>query len=461
MKRHCPSRPALVIVIAIGVALAALVGCDQGPKDDGTPPSERELDALSQSLIDPTVSTDVRIQRIVRLAEGDGNAAAVHALLRAMRDRSQAAFLIVPAPETDLGYVATEFKKSGADEYPLERVAAIVALEKLGTPVALPDLLLALDDRNAVVQNHAARALVKLGNHSGIPVLIANLEKRILQNETANRILEEISGEDMGFNPDSGWAEKSKAIARWKAWWRGVRTSGVRLKGEGRPYQHGTNPAADRRIAFFVDMLGQMQFLYHEQARTAMSRMGPAGLPFLREGVDRARRTGNATTRAGIAQVLAHIDHANARELLIDLMLKDPHATVKSRAAEALGSHPGAEAVRALGEALGDADVAVRLAAISSLGRIGGEDAVRAIRGFDAGDDSALQTTRTLALFEATRGKELKETVLAMLLAVDIPTRNAAHLVLTRLTGDDAGYDALAEDKVREQAVRKYRTLLP
>ena len=51
--------------------------------------------------------------------------------------------------------------------------------------------------------------------------------------------------------------------------------------------------------------------------------------------------------------------------------------------------------------------------------------------------------------------------VLGMLLAADIPTRNAAHLVLTRLTGDDVGYDPLAEEKVRERSVQKYRTLLP
>jgi len=457
MKSHSPSKSAFLVVI--GLLLAALSACDQGGGDDGAPPSETQLDPLTLSLIDPAASAAVRIDRIVALAADPGERA-VHALLRAMRDRSQAAFLLVPDPASELKYRAVEFQKTGKDVTPLERVAAIVALEKIGTPVALPDLLLALDDRNEVVQNHAARALVRLGNTSGIPVLLANLENRVFPNETANRILEEISGEDMGFNPESGWSEKAKAIARWKSWWSGMSMSGAALPLQGRPYQQGVNPAADVRIAFFVDMLGQMQFLYHEQARTAMSRMGAAGLPFLRAGAERARKSGNATTRAGIAQVLAHVDHPNARQLLSDLLLEDDHATVKSRAAEALGAQGGPDAVRTLTKGLEDPDLSVTLASLASLGRIGGDDAVAAIRDYDASGDDVTMVARTVALFEATKGREGTDAVLGMLLATDIPTRNAAHLVLVRLTGEAADYDPLAAEKVRERAVQKYRTLL-
>jgi hypothetical protein len=97
---------------------------------------------------------------------------------------------------------------------------------------------------------------------------------------------------------------------------------------------------------------------------------------------------------------------------------------------------------------------------VSSLGRVGGDDAIVSIRGFDGSADAALAWAKTLALFEATGGKEQADAVLAMLLAVDIPARNAAHTVLARLTGDDAGYDAMATEKDRDSAVRHYRALL-
>lgn len=452
MRRRFPSS-----LVVVTLLVAALGGCNRDSEPD-EPPPDPEVDPLTQSLVDPTVPSATRIDRILALA-GDRSPKAVHALLRAMRDRSQAAFLLAPDSEHPLGYRAVEFKKTGADAYPMERVAAIAALEKTGSYVALPDLLLALDDRNEVVQNHAARALVRLGNKAGIPVVLGNLEKRIFQNETANRILEDISGEDMGFNPDAGWAKKNEAIQKWKAWWEGVRTAGTRLPIEGRPYQQGTDAVADRRIGFVVDMLGQLQFLYHEQARTTMQRMGPPGLPFLRAAVESARKAGNATTRAGIAQVLAFIDHANARELLTDL-LKDDYPTTRSRAAESFGQLGGTGAVQALTRALTDLDPTVKLAAVASLGRIGGADATSAIRAFDGSEDSLLTTIRTLALFEATRGAEGRDAVLAMLLAVDIPTRNAAHIVLVRLTGEDAGYDAMAAEKDRERAAQRYRALL-
>ncbi|NRA96986.1 MAG: HEAT repeat domain-containing protein [Planctomycetes bacterium] len=452
MRRRFPSSFA---VLALVVAALAACGDGAGPGDALPDP---EADPLTRSLIDPGVSSDVRIERILAIAE-DRSPGAVHALLRALRDRSQAAFLLAPDEDQDLGYRAVEFKKTGDDAYPMERVAAVVALEKTGSYVALPDLLLALDDRNEVVQNHVARALVRLGSKAGIPVLLANLEKRILQNETANQILEDISGEDMGFNPDAGWALKNVAIQKWEAWWEGVRAAGTKLPIEGRPYQQGMDLVADRRIAFIVDMLGQMQFLYHEQARATLARMGAPALPLLRAGVESARRSGNATTRAGIAHVLAHIDHANSRELLVDL-LKDQHPTVRSRATESLGQLGGAAAIQALSGALDDVDPAVRLAAVSSLGRVGGDDAIVSIRGFDGSADAALASAKILALFEATGGKEQVDAVLAMLLAVDIPARNAAHTVLARLTGDDAGYDAMATEKDRDSAVRRYRALL-
>lgn len=449
--RRCWRSCSLVLIAFV---LAACPTKTEGGGGDG---SFEVQDPLTRRLMDPDATTDERIDRVLAEAK-PGNTAALPALLRVMRHRSQAAFLVVSDGKARFGYRTVELRETQKDTRSMERVAAIVALEAINSPVALPDLVLALDDVNEVVQNHAARALVRLGNRAGIPTLIANLDNRILQRETANRLLEEISGKQ-GFIADAGWAERQKGLAAWQEWWAGIQASDERLPIEGRAYQIGADAEADRRIGFFVDVVGQYQFLFHEQARKALIRIGEPALPFLREGVERARKDDNATTRAGIAQILETIDHPNGRELLRDL-LTDASGSVRARAAEAFGNLAGKGAIAALQGVLGDRDPGVPIAALDGLGRIGGADALAVIRRYVPGEDSALQEAHILATFAASRGREQRDRTLAMLLGVSIATRNAAHAVLVRITGDDAGYDSLATESARKEAMERYRGLL-
>jgi len=455
MKSRSTTFSRSAVATATILAAMALASCGEGAVDDGGAGPQLE-DPLTLSLIDPSSTTDERIDRILALGR-PGKHGGVPSLLRVLRHRSQAAFLVVGDSSRRFGYVVTEFKDSPEDRWPMERVAAIVALERIGAYTALPDLLLCLDDGNAVVRNHAARALVRLGNRAGIPSLLDNLDLRILQRETANRILVEISGEDMGFVPDAAWTERRKKTELWRSWWDRVRGSEERLALEGRPYQMGLSPEADRRIRFYTDVIGQMQFLFHEQARRTMQRMGVPALPFLREAVENGK--GNPTLRAGVAQVLAAIDHPNARELL-RILLADPHGTVRARAALSLGRLGGEDAARALEARLSDSDPGVAIAVLDALGRMGGPTALAAIQGADVGDDPALEEAQTLALFEASGGVQMRDAVLKMLLDVSIPVRNGAHAVLVRVLGDGVEYDAIAEEKARKASMERYRKLL-
>ena len=453
--------PLLVFMTAL-----MLFGCG---RRSGTQPSDRfaeaksgtsdEIieDALTRRLRDTEVSSDARIARTLACAR-EGNLDAVPALLRVMRHRSQAAFLIANRLDGK-GLRAVEFKSPNAVDHPMERVAAIVALETIGTPIALPDLLLALDDLNPAVQNHAARVLLRLGNRAGIPVLLKNLEGRVFACETANRILEEITGTSMDLEPDGGWDHKEKAVARWRAWFVALDESGDRLPMEGAPYEIGNDASADERIAFVVDMLGQYQFLYHEQARTTMQRMGVVGLPFLRKGVERGRANGNATLRAGVAQVLAQIEHPNARELLGEL-LGDSHGAVRSRATAAFGELGGEASLVPLQKALSDRDPAVALEALTALGRVGGVRALELLRAFDPSADKTLKKTRQLAIFEASSGKEMRDEALGLLLDPDLAHRNLAHAALVRMTGEQAGFSATATERSRVAAQKRYEALL-
>lgn len=467
--REAGSGPVRALPFLLACVAYALAGCDGGPEPD--PSAASPDDALRSRLMDPAATPDVRIERILAEAR-PANLAAVPALIRVIKDKSHVSFLLKADPEHPLGFAAVEFQETGEDRFAMERVAAVCALEKTGATLPLPDLLLALDDRNPIVSNHAARALVRLGNRAGIECLLLHLEGRAFPGgedlkspafagETAHEILKEVSGEDLGFNADSGLAGKMESAARWRKWWEGVQASGGKLATEGRAYQEGQDGETDRRIRFHVDMLGQFQTLYHEQARKALIRLGVPALSFLRTGVESALASGNATALGGIAQVLARIRHANGRQLLEDVLRRAPPAA-RTRAAEALGSHGGREAVAALAAAAArtDQDPSVRLAAVAGLGAAGGEEAAAALRSFDSGQDAELARARRIAIFEATRGAEEREEVLALLLADSLPARNAAHAVLVKVTGKTADYDPLAEAPARQAAVEAYRRLL-
>jgi len=100
---------------------------------------------------------------------------------------------------------------------------AIVALERIGDPVAVavikPYLEIGdsapMDNENQAfelkwgVRTNAARALARLGDTSGIPVLIELLgANQSLARDYAQRLLEEITGQQFG-----------KDRRRWQAWW--------------------------------------------------------------------------------------------------------------------------------------------------------------------------------------------------------------------------------------------------
>jgi HEAT repeat protein len=174
------------------IALLTLWSCGASSTSKDSELSKR-VDERVKHLLDPSVSGDERVARILDQGK-PGDQGPVLALIRVMRDRSQAAFQLVAEDQSAFGYKVAEMKDGEAGSDPLERVAAILALTRIGTPwVALPDLLLAIDDREPLVANHAAKALVKFGNRSGIPVLLANLSGKILAAETAAEILHELS----------------------------------------------------------------------------------------------------------------------------------------------------------------------------------------------------------------------------------------------------------------------------
>src|SRR4029079_16587717 len=97
-----------------------------------------------------------------------------------------------------------------------------------------------------------------------VPVLLKALEHKAYENEHANRILRDLSGQDFGFDSDIGMSARAAAVKRWNDWWAAFEKSGQKLKGEGEPYRKGQDPATDARIARYVDIAREFQFVFME-----------------------------------------------------------------------------------------------------------------------------------------------------------------------------------------------------
>ncbi len=380
----------------------------------------------------------------------------IEALFRVMKDRSQQAFITVP-DDSHLGYHVEESPFGGPDERAEIRWTAIIALERLGELQALPDLLSALNDRHPVVRNHAAAALWKLGSTEGLPVLVAGLEGKAFENETANALLKRISGRDFGFDTDRGFKLKAEAIERWKAWLATAPQPPRELPRKGQ------DADLDRRVRFLVAVLGQHQFLFMEQARRDLSRMGELAVEHIRVAFDDpALGRDNQQLRAYAVQALAMMDRPSALEPIVERLEKDPAAPVRSRAAEAIGqAEDGGRS--ALVRALEDRDPSVVIAAVRALGRrgiSGAEDRIRSL----LADPRASDRLRLTAAFALVRNGEKDGGSGELLMRV--LTEGAGHEkaelaeLLQEWRGSLLGWNEREPAENQAEAVAAWRTLI-
>jgi hypothetical protein len=66
-----------------------------------------------------------------------------------------------------------------------------------------------------------ARTLLRLGDWSGIPVLITGLKnERLYTRSLCIQALQEATGETFGFDPKADLTDRVRAIDSWEVWWR-------------------------------------------------------------------------------------------------------------------------------------------------------------------------------------------------------------------------------------------------
>ena len=409
-----------------------------------------------------------RADRILADAR-EQKAAMIPKLLLLMKHQKHSAWLLVADPAAPFGFRVEDNPFSDAlppgcqgaacaDQRPLDRIAAIVALGELKTPQALPDLLLAFDDADGLPAVHAAEVLVRLGSRAGVPVLITALEHKAYENENANRILQKLSGQDFGFDSDSGMTARWAAIKRWRDWWDGFQKTGAKLAGEGEPYKKGADPDADRRIARWVNVCGEGQVVYMEQSRRMLTRLGPPAVPFLEEGL--ARAAGPAHTwRAEIALVLGGIaDPASHR--LLEALLADPHPSVRSRAVAGLVRSGAPSAAERLRAALKDGDSSVVLAAVRGLATVG-TPADAALLAAIQSPEAEVSVAVDCARLKLAPSPETFDAVARHVLGSSIARRTPAIDALNAFAGRVVLEDPNAPEDARKAAVEEWRKALP
>jgi HEAT repeat protein len=306
---------------------------------------------------------------------------------------------------------------------------------------------------------HAAEVLVRLGNRAGVPVLLTALERKAYENEHANRILKKLSGQDFGFDSDSGMTARWAAVKRWREWWDGFQKSGAKLAGEGKPYQKGQDPDADRRIARWVNVCGEIQVVFMEQSRKMLGRLGAPAVPFLEDGIARAAGPEHATWRAEIAQVLGGISDAGSHRLLIALS-SDPHPTVRSRAVGALARSGAPDAAARVREALKDRDSSVVLAAVRALGRAGTPADAALLASLQASEPEVARAV-DCARLELAPSAETFDAVARHVLAPSLAGRTTAMDALNELAGRPVLEDPNASEEARRAALDEWRKSLP
>lgn len=440
--------------------LFALVSCSDDSAPVDSPGRQKSVDIVVTDptallILDEEAGLDARLDAIDGVGP-DAPHQVLDALLRVMKDRSQLAFITV-RDESDLGYHVEESPYGGVDTRAELRWSAIIAVEKLGLVEALPDLLAALHDRHGVVRNHAARALWKLGYATGLPVLVKALEARAFENETANRILEEISGEDLGFDTDAGWVRKSEAIARWRAWIEKDPAPPTKRTG------FGEDEELDRRGRFLVAMLGQHQFLFMEQARRTLIELGPLGVHYIESVLDDPELGANTTLRAYSVQVLRDVANDAARARLRRMLADgDEDVAARARAADALGAIADRDAAGPLGEALSARDESLVIASARALGLIAVESATPALEGklADERASARLRRTAAISLLRIGSSAAAREHILDRL--ENGPLHERADLIemLEEWKGATHGYDPNEPGSEQPAAISAWRTAL-
>ncbi len=421
-----------MVAAALGLmaALGLLLGPEEGREADSAPvtrpplpdapPSpeqfEKQLEIRLTAAADSAgAETKAGIERLVSVLgsrEGGFEAAeetrksligrgeaSVRALANVLRygskDAKQEAASILGAIGSNL---AVHALAQGLEDESYEVQASCMdTLGLIGDMSAVPDLLrwqFETAQRKRPARIAAARALCRLGNSSGLPVLVNALYWDVFSISAADEALRECTGLDFKLNPYALRPEREQSADAWAAWFhsKGVESS------PGRPKLDRTDAG---RLAFRIEQeiarMGGERYYFAQKAKETLSAAwdltGPYVLKALYAGSPAEEFHPSFHVRLGACHVIemtwpSRGPVPGCAEHLAYVLATDANASVRAAAAQALGRAGDRRSIRALLDALkSDRDVSTRIEAAVSLGRLGFDDAGERLRGLLAAPD--------------------------------------------------------------------------
>ncbi len=308
--------------------------------------------------------------------------------------------------------------------------AAVTALGRLGDPRATEALTRMLDGDRSIV-SAAAGALARIGDARAFEPLLALLgHPDATVRQAAIGALNSLGHPDMA----------DRVAALLKDADPHTRESAVRIAG-----YFGYAACADAVFALYAD------------EDEAVRRAALEHLPFIDEArafpvLQRAVKEDTPRARASAATALARVDGPGARALLLEA-LEDADAWVRYFAARALAHHGHEEALDTLASlASGDPAPHVRIAALESIGAIGGPRAAAMLQPY-AGAAERDIAVAALGALGRLAGQDVAPPLQQALRSDDPARRLAAIQAFSRRGGADsisvlhwtAGGDASAE----------------
>ena len=300
--------------------------------------------------------------------------AAVHrALARLLGHPDVRADVIEAIARQDAAIVDVLVEQLAAED-PDTRLAAVVALGRLGDRRAAPAIARILDGPRAIVVA-AASALARIGDpssHAALLPLLAHPDAAIRQAaigalnslghpRLADDVLALLGAEDPT-----------------------LRESGVRIAG-----YFGYPAAADALLARAADPIESVR-------RAAVEHLAYLDHPRAAATLAAAIRDGSPRVRAAAAQALGHIPAAQAQPPLL-LASADADSWVRYHAVRALGElHAGGARLLAIADS--DPAMHVRIAAIEALGALGGRDTADMLLSLAAARDEDLAAAAVRSL---------------------------------------------------------------
>lgn len=288
------------------------------------------------------------------------------------------------------------------------REEAIEALEATKDIRAVPGLTSALSDTDPTVRTAAAQALGLLAH---LPSVVATLVGLLTNPDAAMRrvaieALEDTKGEGVAQSLISALSDEDPHV-------RYVATRALRHRLQ--------EPTEDAVVPAFIHALRDNDTEVRRAAQQALIAAGDRTLPSV---FDALKDTNDIAREAAARIVLAlagapydlskpHPAMMRHQAELIDIA-KSPHSEVRRAAVETLGRLGNRSSVPVLLDALADGDAAVRALATRALRRIGDARLIPALVGMLSDSDAAVR----MATVEALRGFKDPRAVTALIAAL-------------------------------------------